>query len=151
MLACAMISNIVTVHKRVKIDMADGSNPPHKFTDLRWKYMWLTASSSDDTVVPLFDVVIPFLSRQWSGGAVATYHSDNEQAVELIKKIKLSIASWIFGCWVKVCQYKLVMVQKLIESFDVHATLLTQFSVFNTKTLDDTMEFGDAGKCRQTA
>jgi hypothetical protein len=34
MMANTMVSNIIIVHKQVEIEMADGSNPPHKFTDL---------------------------------------------------------------------------------------------------------------------
>jgi hypothetical protein len=37
-----VLPNIVTIHKRVKIEMADKSVPPHKFTDLCQEFMWLT-------------------------------------------------------------------------------------------------------------
>jgi hypothetical protein len=47
---------------------------------------------------------------------------------------------------VKVCQYKLGMVQKSMESFDVDAALLARFSLFNTITLDVMTEFKDADK-----
>jgi hypothetical protein len=73
MLASTVVSNIFTVHKKVKIEMADGSNPPHKFTDLCREFMWLTASFSDGTIVLLFDVVIHILSRQRSGGDVSSH------------------------------------------------------------------------------
>jgi hypothetical protein len=115
MLASTVVSNIVTVHKWVEIEMADENNPPHKFTDLCRKFMWLTADSSDGTVVPLLDIVIPILSRQWNGGTVVTYRSDNMEADELIIKIKRSAPAWFFGYWVKVRQYKLRMVQRLME------------------------------------
>ncbi len=43
----------------------------------------------------------------------------------------------------KVCKYKLEMVQKPMESFDVDAALLAHFLEFNTMTLFATTKFGD--------
>ncbi len=34
MLSHTQIQNISVVHKQVEVEMADGSEPPHKFTDL---------------------------------------------------------------------------------------------------------------------
>ncbi len=39
-LAHKVVPNIETIHKRVEIEMADGSPPPHKFTDLCQEFMW---------------------------------------------------------------------------------------------------------------
>jgi hypothetical protein len=64
--------------------MVDGSDPPHKLTDLCQEFMWQPASVTDGTVVPLFDVMIPILSGQQSSGAVVMYCSGNKEAVELI-------------------------------------------------------------------
>jgi hypothetical protein len=46
----------------------------------------------------------------------------------------------------KVRQYKLSMVQKLMESFNVDAALLARFLVFGTTTLDVMTEFGNVDK-----
>ena len=55
MTAHTVLPNIVTIHKRVEIKMANKSNPPHKFTDLRQEFMWLTSPSTDKPVT-LFGV-----------------------------------------------------------------------------------------------
>ena len=47
-----VLPNIVTVHKKVEIEMADGSKPLHKFTDLCREFMLLDAPTADGTVPP---------------------------------------------------------------------------------------------------
>jgi hypothetical protein len=62
-----VVSDIITVHTRVEIEMADGSNPPHKLMDLCQEFMWLMATALVGTVVPLFDITIPFFiwATEW--------------------------------------------------------------------------------------
>jgi hypothetical protein len=91
-----VLPNIVTVHKQFKIEMADKSVLPHKFTDLCQEFMWLTLSSTDNPI-PLFDAIIPIALGHQPGSAIVTYHSDNESAAALIKKIKRSVSAWFFG------------------------------------------------------
>jgi hypothetical protein len=62
--------------------------------------------------------------RQQEGGN--TYPQDDQ----------VQHCAWFFvHCWRLVLGYKLEMVRKLMESFDVDAALLAHFSEFNTKTL----------------
>jgi hypothetical protein len=75
-LAHMILPYIETVHKRVEIDMADGSKPKHKFTDLSREFMWLSSTDADGKEVPLFDVIIPIISGMQSGSAVVTYRNE---------------------------------------------------------------------------
>ncbi len=134
-LAHTVIPNIQTNHKQVEIEMANGSKPPHKFTDLCWEFMWLTFTAVDCTEFPLFDVVMPIVSGVQSGSAVVTYKTDNKEATILIRKIKHSVALWFFGFWTKVQNYKLGMIQKLMESFDIDAAKLAGYSEFDVNML----------------
>ena len=89
------LPNIAVVHKQVKVEMADGSKPLHKFTDLCREFMMLTLSTSSEAKPAyLFDAVILILSGIWTGSAVVTYRTDNKEVVDLINKIKRSVASW---------------------------------------------------------
>jgi hypothetical protein len=72
----------------------------------------------DGTSKLLFDAIVPVVSGQQQGSAIITYSA-------LIQKIRRSIAGWFFGYWRNVMRYRLEMVQKLMESFDVDAALLT--------------------------
>jgi hypothetical protein len=54
---------------------------------------------------------------------IVTYCTDNKEAAALVKKIRHSVAAWFFGYWQNVMGYRLTMVQKLMESFDVDAAL----------------------------
>jgi hypothetical protein len=71
---------------------------------------------------------------------------DNAEAAALIQKICRSIAGWFFGYWRNVMRYRLEMVQKLMESFDVNAALLARFSEFDSTTLTVTTTFGDVNE-----
>ncbi len=95
-LAHTIIPNIETVHLRVEIEMADGSPPQHKFTNLCWEFMWLTSTVADGTEVPLFDVVMPIVLGIQSGSAVVTYRTDNKEAAIFVRTIKHSVALWFF-------------------------------------------------------
>jgi hypothetical protein len=68
---------------------------------------------------------------------IVTYCTDNKEAATLVKKIRRSVAAWFFGYWKNVMGYRLAMVQKLMESFDVNAALLACFSEFDPITLTD--------------
>jgi hypothetical protein len=70
----------------------------------------------------------------------------NKGAAALIKKISCSVAAWFFGYWQKVMGYRLEMVQKLMESFDVNTALLARFSEFDPITLTVEATFGDVYK-----
>jgi hypothetical protein len=78
--------------------------------------------------------------------AHVTYHSNNESAAALIKKIKRSIPACFFGYWINVQGYRLEMVQKLMESFDVDAALLACFFEFDYATLTVMTTFGDSNE-----
>jgi hypothetical protein len=59
----SMVWRQTVVHKQVEVEMADGSAPPHKFTDLYCEFMMLTGRALEgDKVVFLFDAVIPIMS-----------------------------------------------------------------------------------------
>jgi hypothetical protein len=105
--------------------------------------MWLTSSSTDN-LIPLFDAIVPIALGHQLGSAIVTYCSDNQLAAALIKKIKCSIPAWFFGYWINVQGYRLEMVCKLMESFDVNATLLACFSKFDSLTLTVTTTFEDS-------
>ena len=138
------IPNIAVVHKQVEVEMANGSTPPHKFTDLCREFMLLTSSTSaEGKPAYLFDAVIPILSGLRAGSAVVTYRTDNKEAAELINKIKRSVASWFYGYWTQVRKYRPGMVIKLMESFDTEAALITQFSTFDVNTLEVRTMFAD--------
>ncbi len=123
--------------------MADGSKPPHKFTNLCREFMWLTAKTLDGTTLPLFDAVIPIVSGTQSSSTVVTYWKDNKEAVILMKTMKCSIASWFFGYWTKICQCKLGMIKKLMESFDTDAAKLAGYSKFDAETMEVHTRFVD--------
>ncbi len=72
-LAHTVIPYIETDNKQVEIEMADGSSPQHKFTDLCWEFMWLTLTTADGIEILCFDVVMPIVSGIHSGSAVVTY------------------------------------------------------------------------------
>jgi hypothetical protein len=80
------------------------------------------------------------------GCAIVTYHTDNKEAAALVKKIRRSVAAWFFGYWQNIMRYRLAMVQKLMESFDISAALLAHFSDFDPITLTVQTTFGDVGK-----
>ena len=86
--------------------------------------MWLTSSAADGPPVPLFDAIIPIVSGQQNGSATITYWTDNKEAAKLICKICRSVAGWFYGYWIHVQHYKLGMVKKLMESFDIDSALL---------------------------
>ena len=86
--------------------------------------MWLTSSAADGPPVPLFDAIIPIVSGQQNGSATITYWANNKVVAELNCKIHRSVAGWFYGCWFHVQHYKLGMVEKLMESFDIDAALL---------------------------
>jgi hypothetical protein len=142
-LAHTVIPYIDIVHKRVEIEMANESPPQHKFIDLCWEFMWLTLTTADGTKIPLFDVVMPIVSGIQSGSAVATYQTDNKKAAILVKKIKYSVASWYFRYWTQVQKYKLGMIQKLMQSFNIDASKLAGFSTFNVNTQTVMTKYGD--------
>jgi hypothetical protein len=124
MTSSSTLPHVVTVHKRVEIEMEDSSKPPHKFTDLCWEVMGLTSPTADGPPIPLFDAIIPIVSSQQNGSATITYWTDNKEAAELIGKICRSVAGWFYGYWIHVQHHKLRMVKKLMESFDIHTALL---------------------------
>jgi hypothetical protein len=138
------IPNIAVVHKQVEVEMADGSTPPHKFTDLCREFMLLTSSTlAEGKPAYLFDAVIPILSGLRAGSAVVTYRMDNKEAAELINKIKRSVASWFYGYWTQVRKYRPGMVIKLMESFDTDAAKLAGLSKFDPSTLTVHTRYGD--------
>jgi hypothetical protein len=99
MMSHNVLPNIATVHKRVQIEMEDKSRPFHKFTDLCRKFMWLKSSDVDELSKPLFDAIIPIVSghQHQQGCTIVTYRTDNKEAAALIKKIRCSVAAWVFG------------------------------------------------------
>ncbi len=74
MISHTVIPNIATVHKRVKIEMDEKSKQPHKFTDLCREFMWLKSNAGDLVLFskPLFNVIIPIMSRPQSSSAIVT-------------------------------------------------------------------------------
>jgi hypothetical protein len=52
MISHVVIPNIATLHKRVEIELEDGSKLPHKFTDLCQEFMWLSFPSTDPQTPP---------------------------------------------------------------------------------------------------
>ncbi len=93
-IAHTLVPNIADVYKQVKVEIAKGSAPPHKFTNLCREFMKLTGRASEgDKVVFLFDAMIPIMSGIQAGSTVVTYWMDNREAVILITKIKCSMAS----------------------------------------------------------
>jgi hypothetical protein len=71
---------------------------------------------------------------------------DNKEAAALVKKIRCSVAAWFFGYWQNIMGYRLAMVQKLMESFDVNAALLACFSDFDLITFTVQTTFGDVNE-----
>ncbi len=122
--------------------MEDGSEPKHKFADLCREVMWLT----DNLKHPLFDAIIPVESGFNKGSAIITYRTDNKEAAALVKKIKRCAAGWFFGYRQQVKKYRLEMVQKLMESFNVDEALLVQFTEFDPATLTLKTKFRDVDK-----
>ena len=138
-----ILPHIQTVHKQVEVEMADGSKPPHKFTDLCREVMYMESSVPTDSPVFLFDAIIPIVSGMQNGSATVTFREDNAEAHALLKKIRKCVAGWFFGYWTMVKKYKLGMVRKLMESFDVDAALLARFAQFDPDTLAVKTTFGD--------
>ena len=134
-LAHLVIPNIACVHKRVEVQMEDNSTPGHKFTDLLRECMFLSTTNEEGKVIPMFDVIMPYVTGMLAGSAVVTYHHDNIEAAILIKKIQQSVASWWYGYWTYVVKYKQGMIKKLMESFNIDAARLAAYSQFNADTL----------------
>ena len=89
MLSHTNVPNIVVAHKQVEVEMADGSSPSCKFTDLCREFMMLTTRDQEGGKPQfLFDAVIPFRSGICAESAVITYRTDNKEVAELIAKIK---------------------------------------------------------------
>ena len=84
MISHIVLPAIVTVHKKVNIEMEDSIKPKHKCTDLCQEVMWLT----DNLKHLLFDAIIPVESGFNKGSAIITYCTNNKKAAALIKKIK---------------------------------------------------------------
>jgi hypothetical protein len=105
--------------------------------------MWLKSSHEGESPKFLFDAIVPIVSSHQQGYAIVTYRTDNKEAAALVKKIRRSVTAWFFGHWQNIMGYRLAMVQKLIESFDVNADLLARFSEFDPITLTVQMTFGD--------
>ena len=42
----------------------------------------------------------------------------------------------VFGYWDQMCKYKAGMIKKLMESFNIDASALSEFSVFDPNTLE---------------
>jgi hypothetical protein len=95
MISHTNLPTIVTVHKKVNIEMEDSIKPKHKCTDLCQEVMWLT----DNLKRPLFDAIIPVESGFNKGSAIIAYCTNNKEAVALVKKIKRCAAGWFFGYW----------------------------------------------------
>jgi hypothetical protein len=134
-LAHLVIPNIACVHKRVEVQMEDNSTPRHKFTDLSREFMFLSVTNKEGKVIPMFDVIMPYVNGMLAGSAVVTYRHDNIEAAILIKKIRQSVASWWYGYWSYVVKYKQGMIKKLMESFDIDAARLAAYSQFDVETL----------------
>jgi hypothetical protein len=85
-----------------------------------------------------------FLLRQnLNRGAQFTYQTDNAKAASLVQKMHRCVARRYFCYWRNVMKYRLKMVQKVMESFDVDAALLACFSKFNLVSLTVPTTFGD--------
>jgi hypothetical protein len=97
-----VISNIVTVHKRVEVRMENmETRAPHKFTSLNREFMMLADPnlSAKGEVVYAFDAIIPILMGPNSGGATLTFRRENVYANALVKKIKTNVVAWFFRFW----------------------------------------------------
>ncbi len=101
-----------------------GGTNSYKTAEGQVVVMGLTSPTADGPPVPLFDAIIPIVSGQQNGSATITYWTDNKAAAELIRKKCRSVAGWFYGYWIHVQHYKLGMVKKLMESFDIDAALL---------------------------
>jgi hypothetical protein len=104
--------------------------------------MWLT----DSLKRPLFDAIIPVESGFNKGSTIITYHTDNKEAAALVKKIKYCTTGWFCGYWQQIKKYRLEMVQKWMESFDVDEALLVRFTKFDPETLTLKTGLGDIDK-----
>jgi hypothetical protein len=146
-----VIPNIVTVHKCVEVQMEDiGIRAPHKFMSLGREVMMLADPifSAKGEVVYAFDAIIPILMGPNRGGTTLTYRRDKVYADALVRKIKKSVAACFFCFWQKKQEYRLEMVQSLMESFSIEASHLAQYSTFDPITLTVEAEFGDLdGQC----
>ena len=100
MLSNAIWGNIVTVHKRVEMEMEDGSTPPHKFTDLCREVMSLKVTKKDGTSRYAFDAIILIWFGLHSGSVTITYRTDSILSATLAQNIRKCIAGWFFGYWV---------------------------------------------------
>jgi hypothetical protein len=139
MISHTILPTIVTVHKKVEIEMEDGSKPKHKFTNLCQEVMWLT----DGLKSLHFDAIIPVESGFKKGSAIITCSTDNKESAVLVKKIKHCAAGWFFGYWGQIKKYRLEMFQKLMEGFNVDAALLVWFTKFDPATLTFKTGLGD--------
>jgi hypothetical protein len=84
MTSSSILPHAITVHKRVEIEMEDGSKSLHKFTNLCQEVMWLTSPAADGPPVLLFDAIIQIVSGQQNGSATVTYRTDNKEAAKLM-------------------------------------------------------------------
>jgi hypothetical protein len=80
------------------------------------------------------------------GSAIITYRTNNKEAAALVKKIKRCTAGWFFGYWQQIKKYRLEMVLKLMDFFDVDEALLVRFTEFNPATLTLRTGLGDVDK-----
>ena len=94
-------------------------------------------------MIPMFDVIMPYVTGMLAGSAVVTYRHDNLEAAILIKKIRQSVASWWYGYWTYVLKYKQGMIKKLMDSFDIDAARLAAHSQFNADTLNVVADIPD--------
>ncbi len=126
--------------------MEDKSRPPHKLTDLCREFMSLKSPHEGESSKFFLEAIIPIVSGHHQGCAIVTYCMDDKEAAALVKKIRHSVAAWFIGYWQNVMGYRLAMVKKLMESFDVDAALLARFFEFDPVTLTVQMTFGDGDK-----
>jgi hypothetical protein len=141
----AVLPNISCIHKQVEIKMDNGSKPLHKFTNLCREVMWFKSSSANGMPKLLFDAIISIGAGPQQGSTIVTYQTNNAEAASFVCKMRhcVCVAGWFFGYWRNVMKYRLEMVQKLMESFDMDAALLACFSKFDLVSLTILTTFGN--------
>lgn len=140
-----VLPNVETMNKVVEVRMDDrvtNKKPPQKYTSLLRELMRLKVTHEGNEV-PAVQAVYPIAAGLQAGSISVLIRTDVPEAQALIAKMEKSIAGWWFGYWLKVCGYTLGCTQSLMESFDIDAAQLAQFSTFDVPTLTVEAEFGD--------
>lgn len=138
-----VILHLENVNKEVEVRMKKaGDKRPYKFTSILREMMNIKVDHEGESV-SAFQSCIPCTSGLDAGTARVTVKAEVTAAIELVEKIKISSAAWMWGYLNEEMQFSSNTCKSLMESFDIDAAALASHSVYNAKARSVVAEFMD--------